>query len=84
MENFESFLTGKKIDPVRFKKGDPDRHKEFSELFEVMHPNSFVSQKLFLINAIRRKFPLKAGTVEGSQKPKNIQVKPKITPKIKK
>lgn len=59
MTAFEEYLVQKKIDPVAFKNGDATKWQEFSHLFEQLHPNSFTAQKLFLINAIRRKYPLK-------------------------
>lgn len=84
MSEYESFLISKKIDPVRFKKGDPDRFTQFEGLFAQIHPESLVAQKLFLINSIRRKFPLKTETALPVDKAKSNKMKPKITPKIKK
>lgn len=55
---FEEFLKSKKIDPEKFKSSEPHRWEEWKALFEMVHPKSFVSQKLFLINGIRRKYPL--------------------------
>lgn len=84
MEDFESFLKHKKIDPKKFKKRKLNQYEAFETLFEEMHPDSFVAQKLFLINGIRREFPLKDSVEATEQKPKNTKVKPRITPKIKK
>lgn len=84
MSEFETFLSSKKIDPVKFKKGDPDRFTQFEGLFAQVHPESLVAQKLFLINSIRRKFPLKTETTLPSGQAKSNKMKPKITPKIKK
>jgi hypothetical protein len=56
--DFKEFLIKKKIDPDKFESGDPARWEEFSQLFGQMHHTSFTSQKLYLINTIRRKFPL--------------------------
>lgn len=56
--DFKDFLIKKKISPEKFQQGDPERWEEFSLLYEQVHPASFTSQKLFLINTIRRKFPL--------------------------
>ncbi len=56
--DFNEFLINKKIDPIKFQQGDPERWEEFKLLFGQVHPASFTSQKLFLINIIRRKFPV--------------------------
>lgn len=55
---WETYLTQKKIDAAAYSKGDPAQYEVFRELFYQMHPNSFTSQKLFLINDIRRSYPL--------------------------
>ena len=81
--NLRTYLIGKKIDPDLMKKGDPERYKSFNVLFSQMHPDSFTSQKLFLINKLRRKYKLeKAPEEKVIEKPK--KVKPKIVPKFKK
>lgn len=59
MEEFEKYLLSKKIDSELFKKGEPDLWKSFNELFYKINPKSFTSQKLFLINKIRRKYQYK-------------------------
>ena len=56
--SFEEYLTSKKIDPKKFEIGDEHTFNNFKELFDQVHPKSFTAQKLFLINNIRRKFPL--------------------------
>ena len=56
--DFNEYLISKKIDPEAFRVGDPERYGEFDKLFGLIHPNSFTSQKLFLINGIRRLYPL--------------------------
>ncbi|WP_421875189.1 hypothetical protein [Marinoscillum sp.] len=81
--NLRTYLISKKIDPDLMKSGDPERYKEFNKLFTQMHPDSFTSQKLFLINKLRRKYKLEKEPEEKViKKPK--AVKPKIVPKIKK
>lgn len=55
---FEEFLEKKKIDPETFNKEEPESYKELRDLFNQMHPKSFSMQKLFLINPIRRRYPL--------------------------
>ncbi|MCA6078062.1 hypothetical protein [Fulvivirga sedimenti] len=57
---FRDYLVDKKIDPAAFAKSEPARFSEFSKAFAQMHPNSFTMQKLFLINSIRRLYPLPA------------------------
>jgi hypothetical protein len=85
--NFEEYLISKKIDSVALKKAEPALWQEWSDLFEQMSAASFTSQKLYLINPLRRKFLLKEIIAEkkpdttqgtsGSTSPKPI-FKPKI------
>lgn len=82
MEEFHTFLQSKKIDPEKFKKGNPDRYLEFERLFQSMHPNSLVSQKLFLINQIRRSYPF-VEKQEVAEATKKVKMKPRIIPKAK-
>lgn len=77
MGAFEEYLTQKKIDPIAFQKGDPARWQEFKNLFDQVHPGSFTAQKLFLINAIRRSYPLVTDTSD------EVKIKGKAKPKIK-
>jgi hypothetical protein len=58
--NFEEYLSGKKIDSVAFKAAEADRWKEWESEFAQLHPDSFTLQKLYLINPIRRKYPLQS------------------------
>ena len=79
---FKEFLKSKKIDPEKFEKGDKKLFDEFKGLFNQVHPNSFVQQKLFLINKTRRKYLLEVtGEQPVASKPKKIR--PKIMPKKK-
>ena len=55
---FNDYLTAKKIDANSFAKAEAERFREFYDLFNQVHPESFTAQKLFLINQIRRKYPL--------------------------
>ncbi|MEQ8924547.1 MAG: hypothetical protein RLO81_01975 [Fulvivirga sp.] len=91
--DFIEYLKSKKIDPVLYKAGDEVQFTKFQEEFAQMHPNSFTSQKLFLINNLRRKYLLEVSgdLIESDNKPKNIKrpmVKPKapgaVKPVIKK
>ena len=58
METFEEYLAKKKIDSATFARQAPQQWQEFKTLFEQVHPDSFTAQKLFLINKIRRSYPL--------------------------
>ena len=57
--NFEAYLISKKIDSEAFSKAEPGVWQLWKQEFEQMHPNSFTAQKLYLINPVRRKYPLK-------------------------
>lgn len=58
MNTFESYLQSKKIDAKAFQLGEPTRFAEWEVLYSQVHVASFEAQKKFLINPIRRKFPL--------------------------
>jgi hypothetical protein len=57
--NFEAYLISKKIESEAFRKAEPAVWQLWNDEFEQLHPNSFTSQKLYLINPVRRKYPLK-------------------------
>lgn len=59
----EAYLISKKIDPEIFRDKEPALWKSWEHELEQMHPNSFTAQKLYLINPIRRKYPLKSEPV---------------------
>ena len=73
---FEEYLIEKKIDSREFKANEPDRWQEWALLFEQVSPASFTSQKLYLINPIRRKYHLQEGSPEPG--PATNPVNPKI------
>lgn len=82
--DFETFLKSKKIDPVTFKKDEEAHFQELQELYDQVHPNSFVQQKLFLINGIRRKYQLKEEEIKAAMTPtKKVKPKMSIKPKLK-
>jgi len=86
MENheFEDYLRQKKIDPELFRKDEPDLWKEYAEIFAQVHPASFTAQKLFKINAIRRKYQLKeTETQVKPAAPATVKPKFSVKPKIK-
>ncbi|MCG8339791.1 MAG: hypothetical protein MI674_00735 [Cytophagales bacterium] len=56
--DFETYLINKKINPTTFKEKNIEKWKSLKGLFDQVHPNSFTAQKLFLINKLRRKYPL--------------------------
>lgn len=56
---FEEYLVSKKIEASAFKQQQPAEYEGWQQEFAQLHPNSFTAQKLFLINKIRRAFPLK-------------------------
>ncbi|MEQ6167864.1 MULTISPECIES: hypothetical protein [unclassified Ekhidna] len=76
---FKEYLKDKKIDPDKFKVGDPAQYDEFKQIFDQVHPNSFTQQKLFLINKIRRSYQLKEQ--QEAKKPAAAKtMRPKIKP----
>ena len=89
--SFENYLVDKKIDTNAFKSAEPDRWEEWNTIFVELSPASFTAQKLYLINPIRRKYPLKisesqkqeiiSGTKDPEQNPPSP--KPMFKPKIK-
>jgi hypothetical protein len=56
--SFEEYLSGKKIDSHAFKLAEAARWEQWRTEFEQLNPTSFTVQKLYLINPIRRKYPL--------------------------
>lgn len=55
---FEAYLIQKKIDGEAFMKNEPERYTEWKNLFQNIHPESFTTQKKFLLNLIRRRYLL--------------------------
>ena len=56
--NLTEYFKSKKIDSENFKLKESKLWIELEKEFENTHPNSFTAQKLYLINAWRRKYPL--------------------------
>ncbi len=79
--SFEDYLKAKRIDASRYKRAESSQYEGFEKLFLQMHPDSFTAQKLFLINGIRRRFPLKE---EAKTTERKVQARPRIVPKPKK
>lgn len=55
---FEEYLNQKKINHETFLWAEPERFNEFKKIFNQVHPDSFTSQKKFLINDLRRKYKM--------------------------
>jgi hypothetical protein len=61
--SFEEYLLSKKIDSASFKSSESLLWQTWEVEFNQMHPQSFTSQKLYLINPIRLRYPLKVEKV---------------------
>ncbi|MEJ7647250.1 MAG: hypothetical protein WKF87_21830 [Chryseolinea sp.] len=57
--DFEAYLISKRIDTIAFANAEHATWLTWKTEFEQIHPNSFTAQKLYLINPVRRKYPLK-------------------------
>lgn len=55
---FTDWLNSKNIHHEKFKNADSKRFNEWQFAFSQLHPESFTAQKKFLINPIRRLYPL--------------------------
>lgn len=83
---FKEYLNSKKIDAKAFALNEADWFMELKSVFDQVHPESFTAQKLFLINRIRRKYPLSEIAEEAKKEiPSAKLMRPKlnIPPKIK-
>lgn len=56
---FNEYLTQKNISSSHFQASEPLVFLSWSQSFQQMHPASFTEQNKFIINKIRRKYPLK-------------------------
>ncbi len=80
--SFKKYLHKKRIDAVAFTKARTEQYADLKKEFDQMHPDSFTSQKLFIINPIRREFPFKEVTevkAEKKPQPRPIIVRPKTS-----
>lgn len=76
---FNEYLQAKKIDTKSFALAEPERFREYKQLFDQVHPESFTAQKLFVINRIRRKYPLKEDAGENRKEvPAAKMMRPKL------
>jgi len=56
--DLSQYLHSKKIDAKSFAAAEPDRFTAWEKEFVEVSEASFTQQKLFLINGLRRRFPL--------------------------
>ena len=77
-EEFVNYLLKKRIDAAEFRKGEPEMFSEWEKLFLTVHPDSFTAQKLFLINPIRRSYPLQEAEANEDSVPRKKTMTPKI------
>lgn len=56
---FKEYLTQKNICSSHFQATEPLVFQSWSQSFQLVHPASFTEQNKFIINKIRRKYPLK-------------------------
>jgi hypothetical protein len=56
---FSDYLAQKNICSTSFLAGDPSLFQTWTTAYNLLHPNSFTEQNKFIINKIRRKYPLK-------------------------
>lgn len=83
--DLNTYLINKKIDPEQLLLQESERYHQFKSLLSEMHPDSFTAQKLFLINQLRRKYPLeKAAAPEEPIIRPTQPARPKMIPKLKK
>ena len=80
MQEFDIYLEEKKIDSKAFRTKEASKYEEFKKVFDQVSPASFTQHKLFVINSIRRKYPLKVEKESSPAKPKKL--KPNIKPKF--
>lgn len=84
MDAFSEYLNSKKIDEGAFKRQSPVEYNTWEQAFAQMHPASFTAQKLFLINGIRRQFPLQSSDKESVAEAPKKPMKPRVKIPVKK
>ena len=63
MMNFDEYLEEKGIKADAFKRKEPTNYAHLAQAYlPCIHPRSFSIQKLFLLNALRRKYSLKTSS----------------------
>ena len=83
--NFEEYLTAKKIDSGVFRQCEPQRWHEYENVFGQVHPDSFTTQKKFVINDLRRLYHLKPAEPENATvAPEKKTARPMMRPAVAK
>lgn len=77
---FEEYLVSKKIDSTLFSQNEKALWQKWKIEFEQIHPTSFTAQKLYLINPIRRKYPLKESATPAEAKKETEKSAPQAAP----
>jgi len=75
------YLKQKKIDPEAFSGKESKQYEELEKVFSEMSEFSFTSQKKFILNPLRMKFPFIGEVSVTDEKPK-VKIKPKPIPGI--
>lgn len=70
---FEEYCFKKKIDADAFKASEPGKWQELKFIFDQVHPESFTTQKKFLINDLRRKYHLKESPKQEESKAADVK-----------
>jgi len=83
VEEFIEYLEGKRIDALAFKKSDEILFTTWEREFMQMHPKSFTSQKLYLINNIRKQYLLPEDRVKQIVKKVKTVAKVSVGSKVK-
>ena len=82
---FDEYLTAKKIDSGVFRQCEPQRWREYENVFGQVHPDSFTTQKKFVINDLRRLYHLKpAGPENPTVAPEKKTARPMMRPAVAK
>ncbi len=82
---FNEYLTAKKIDSGVFRQCEPQRWSEYENVFGQVHPDSFTTQKKFVINDLRRLYHLKPAEPENATvAPEKKTARPMMRPAVAK
>jgi hypothetical protein len=80
---FEEFLVQKRIDSAAFKLAEEVQWAEWKKIFEELSLASFTAQKLYLINPIRRRFPLREVPAVPKTEPPTVGPRKPVLPRPK-
>ncbi len=82
---FDEYLAAKKIDSGVFRQCEPQRWREYENVFGQVHPDSFTTQKKFVINDLRRLYHLKPAEPENAiVAPEKKTARPMMRPAVTK